>query len=732
MVLGSSTHSFEIMLSAFITGLAIGGYWIKKRIDNLENPVLFAAGVQILMGLFALSTIILYNYSFEIMSFFMSALEETEQGYTLFSLASHSIALLIMLPTTICAGMTLPLFTFILLNKGHGEKSIGQIYSSNTLGAIIGVIFAVFVGMPVLTLKGSILTAAFIDIAIGIILIKSSSIILKKRFPAYAAALVSITVIITALSIEFNTKLMASGVFRFGDVEMNSRSEILFHRDGKTASVSVAVWDNKTISISTNGKSDAAITINQELPPSSDESTVTLLAALPLSIYPDAKNLANIGIGSGLTAHVALTSASVNRIDTIEIEKAMITGAKYFGAKTEKIFNDPRSRVHIDDARTFFSTHQTKYDIIISEPSNPWVSGVSSLFTQEFYEVIRSHLNKNGLLVQWIHIYEFNFNLLVSVLKAIAAKFPYYSIYFADDGNLILVASPEKQVASLDESIFNSAEMKQHLSTIHINNIEDLRFRFLGDQSIFVPFINHFDVPANSDYYPFLDLNASKARYMKENVSDILNVRLSMVPILDILYENPGYRTHNLSPTQYYPSQAAMNAYKIYEYFSEKIFDRELITAIASLNFLQAAANNCDQEYSHIVWIDSLYFLISRTVSYLTHEQLENMITAITPKCNMATISDSHMNWINLFRAFNERNLNNMISASSNLLSTNSYSNVVQKKFLLTSLLTGLIKIGENEKAARLWKEEMMDIFIADGDLPLEIQILLAHVHIQN
>lgn len=156
LVLGSSTQAFELMLSAFILGLALGGLWIRRRLDHLSSPLRYAGHVQILMGLFAISTLPLYNSSFDFMAFFDPRPSQDHSGYTLFQIGSHAIALLIMLPATFMAGMTLPLFTYVLLQHGEGERSIGRIYSANTVGAIIGVLLAVHWAMPALGLKSVI------------------------------------------------------------------------------------------------------------------------------------------------------------------------------------------------------------------------------------------------------------------------------------------------------------------------------------------------------------------------------------------------------------------------------------------------------------------------------------------------------------------------------------------------------------------------------------------------
>jgi spermidine synthase len=102
--------------------------------------------------------------------------------------------------------------------------------------------------------------------------------------------------------------------------------------------------------------------------------------------------VANIGLGSGITTHTLLASPRLTRVDTIEIEPAMREGAKIFSTRNRRAFEDPRSKIIIEDAKTYFSTHNERYDLIISEPSNPWVSGVSGLFSVEFYRHSKRYL----------------------------------------------------------------------------------------------------------------------------------------------------------------------------------------------------------------------------------------------------------------------------------------------------------------------------------------------------
>ncbi len=168
LVLGTTTQSFELMLSAFIAGIAFGGLWIRKRIDKIDNIIMFVGYVQIIMGMFAIYSILLYNSTFDIMLMMMEAINRNESGYMLFMASSHLIAFLIMVPTTFMAGMTLPLFTFSYMKAGHGEKGIGRIYAMNTLGSITGILLAVHLIMPVFGLKNLVALGSLVDILLCI------------------------------------------------------------------------------------------------------------------------------------------------------------------------------------------------------------------------------------------------------------------------------------------------------------------------------------------------------------------------------------------------------------------------------------------------------------------------------------------------------------------------------------------------------------------------------------
>ncbi len=174
----------------------------------------------------------------------------------------------------------------------------------------------------------------------------------------------------------FDPTVLTSGVYRTGIPHIDLPDEsVLYYKDGKTASVGViGNKRNGRMRIVTNGKPDAALSVFDDGMESPDEMTMIMAAVLPLALHKDPKDVANIGFGSGLTVHTLLGDSRLRSVDTIEIEPAMFEGAKAFGKRVERAYTDPRAHIHFEDAKAYFASHASKYDVIVSEPSNPWVT----------------------------------------------------------------------------------------------------------------------------------------------------------------------------------------------------------------------------------------------------------------------------------------------------------------------------------------------------------------------
>ena len=538
LVLGSSTHAFELMLSAFILGIAFGGLWVRRRIDAARDTVRLLALVQLAMGIAALATLPVYGSTFRVMQATLTTLASTENGYLAFNAVSHAMCLAVMFPAAFCAGMTLPLITASLLRLGVGERAIGQVYAANTAGAIAGVLIAVHLGFPLLGLKGLIVAGAVIDLVLGVVLLGSLQGRGRRAAAAVAAGVAVVAVLAAALGVRLDAHHMASGVYRQGHLIENAQA-VKLHLDGKTATVSVT-GDAQLLTLRTNGKADGAVRIDDG-PPATDEITMTFLGALPLFLAPEARRVANIGFGTGITTHVVLASPRIETLDSVEIEPAIVQAAAHFRRFNWRALDDPRSRIHYEDAKTYFSARQKSYDVILSEPSNPWVSGVASLFSTEFYRDVRRYLRDGGLFMQWVQLYEITPALLATIVRALDANFTDYEFWLSNDGDMVIVAAHNGQVPRADAKAFQDADLRAELDRFRIRNLDDLHLHRLGGRAALGPYFAAFGAEPNSDFYPVLELKAPLARYMRANASEVVRLMETALPLV-ILFDGEERR----------------------------------------------------------------------------------------------------------------------------------------------------------------------------------------------
>lgn len=530
--LGSSIHSFELMLAAFILGLAFGGLWIRKRAKDILEPVRYVGYVQVWMAIAALVSIPVFTQSFQWVGWIMQALAPTANGYTLYELATAAISLLVMFPAAFLAGMTLPLFTLALLRAGAGERAIGRIYAANTFGAIAGVALMIHVLIPVIGVRLGVTLGALVDGLVGVYLLRMIN-------PARMTLPVGSVTFALAAALAFSVMLgqpdplrQISGVFRTGVAHLEN-ADVNYLRDGKTATVALFTVGNQ-MAISTNGKPDASLTQIADVP-TQDEITMIMAGTLPLALHPHPARIAVIGWGSGLTTQTLLGSPLPEEVDTIEIEQAMVEGARLFGQRVSRAYDDPRSNVQINDARTFFSAGARKYDAIISEPSNPWVSGVAGLFTQEFYAFLKNHLNENGMLVQWLHSYEINDALVGTMMAALVAEFPHTDLYISNSSDLLIVARMEGPRGERPKFVDESTELFRELERVGIESHDLVNLRRIGSGEVLRNFVRMTGAVPHSDYFPTVSLQAPRTRFMRVSSTFLPGLATNGLPVLDIL-----------------------------------------------------------------------------------------------------------------------------------------------------------------------------------------------------
>jgi len=705
LVLGSSFHAFELMLSAFITGLALGGLWIRRRIDRLADPVRFAGLVQVFMGLAALATIFVYHWTYDWMAWALGVLQRTDSAYPVFNLFGHALAFAVMLPATFLAGMTLPLFTHVLLRGGRGERAIGQVYAANTLGAIGGVLLAVHVLMPGVGLKLAMVAGAAIDILLGTWMLRSSQAASRRThaFAAVFAGMLAATA--TARAAILEPERLSSGVFRYGQAAPEF-GPVYFYRDGKTASVAVRGREG-ALSILTNGKSDAALRLDPNQPPTQDEFTMALLGALPLLIKPDAKTFANIGWGSGLSVEVALSHSGPAAVDTVEIEPAMVAGAHAFSPRIDRAYRDARSHVYFEDAKSYFARHGKLYDVIMSEPSNLWVSGVAGLFTTEFYRDTKRYLAPGGLFVQWVHAYDFNDRLLGSVVSALGENFADYEIYETNPGDLMFVAVAEGRVPRPKPLPETEAAFMEQLRRIGITRSEEIDVRSLGTKKQVALLFAALGAPVNSDFRPLVQLEAPRSHFVGSMARAVQELAAAPLPILEMTGGTHGVYLERPAPdyVSSLPLRAQSAALEIARVLEDRRADPLRATepaAIPILLALKRPAALCAEEPPGTA-LELLHRAGEITLANLAPQKrralwIERKWLACTPR------SSRVRERLALYGAIAARDARAMLERARALLEGPTEVGDEWDRYLLATAMLGAYAAGEHQEGLRLWK----------------------------
>jgi len=723
LVLGGTTHSFELMLSAFITGLAFGGLWMKRRIDRIANAVHFAGWVQVIMGVLAVLTIPLYVRTFDWMAGMLKGLQATDTGYTLFTLFSHAIALIVMVPATFMAGMTLPLFTHVLLRSGHGEGAIGRIYASNTLGSILGVVFAVHVGLPLLGLKSLISFGAALDIGLGLLLLHRSGVTAKFFSPVLRAAVVGgLAVAAVLVTVQVDPRRLASGVYRYRWAQLGDDTRVLYYRDGKSASISLLSFGSK-LTISTNGKPDASIEMNPGAPPTTDEITMIMAAALPLAYRPDATEVANIGLGSGLTTHTFLANPDIERVDTIEIERAMVEAAHGFGDRVVRTFTDPRSHIHLEDAKTFFSLEQRKYDVIVAEPSNPWVSGVASLFSDEFYRTVPNYLKPDGVFVQWLQLYEFNDQLAQSVLKSLTRTFSDVAIYNTDTSNVLIVAKPNGKLGRPEFARVLTGTLGTELGVVGLKTDADFLVRQSGTLPLIQAVLAQSLIPPNSDYFPFLDLHAGRARYREQTATMFHTWGIAQLPVLEMLGVEPfDFASVSAEPT-FHRTILLRQAKALHATIAEG--ENANASALgAAATVVDLLSRSCDAARQEDIWLSGMHTIAQWSLPYLSSADATGLVTTAMPGECLATATPRLRAWVDLYRAVAARDGAGMAAAGTAALEQPGVDDS-RLYYALSAAMLGNLVTHRPDRTLELWRErpEPLQRVAATPDIELVIRV---------
>jgi len=491
--LGSSSYSFTMIISVFVLAIAIGSYAVG-RLKRMSRNLLFFNQLFI-----ALLLMLLY-LSIDTWPYWAHLIRISIQSnitgfWTYYANVFLTLALVLILPVSLM-GATVPI-TFHeikrdLLNVGRHS---GFLFSWNTFGNLTGSLVGGIVFFYVFDLPGIFSLAVFLA-ALSACLVAWK---LSKKYSILAAAVAAIALIFLVTTPFYDITHFMMGTFRFRnplDYSMGGPNEFFkqmigkrilrFHKDGVTASVGVVenpeVTDlngQKPLSIFINGKSDSSTF--------SDIYTLKLSAHIPAILASQRRNVMVIGLGTGVTAGELTLYPDVERIDVAEISGTVVEALPYFSQATNSVHNNPKLRIHIGDAFRILGRTKNQWDIIISEPSNPWVTGVDLLFTKEFYGLAKKHLSSNGILLQWVQIYDANIQTVGMIMNTVMQEFRQCHVFVASPMDLLVLAT-DKEFTSHDLEIAENVlkenlAVRSSLETIHLSSLDAILLRELWSPS---------------------------------------------------------------------------------------------------------------------------------------------------------------------------------------------------------------------------------------------------------
>jgi hypothetical protein len=386
----------------------------------------------------------------------------------------------------------------------------------------------------------------------------------------------------------------------------------------------------------------------------------------------------------------------------------MVEAAKGFRPRVELAYTSPASRIFIDDAKTYFSTHNKRYDIVLSEPSNPWVSGVASLFTEEFYAHVKRHLNPGGVLLQWIQTYEVDEPLVASVVKAMSQHFPNYVIYAPNVVDMIFIARADGAVPLPRLDNLPSQSIRAELARVGIRSDHDLDLRRIGDSRSLGPLFESFTIPPNSDYNPVVDLRAARSRFLQMNAAKFISFRNASIPALEILLAAPpparGAETTQFAG--YERTVIVITAERGLRFLlggGDDLLEGMHPLTVESLRFVRDTFVECRGSIGNEAWLLHLSNAANLMIPQLPPDLVAQVWQRIGSAPCSKGLSPLQHQWLVLWTALTHRDTAAVGRVADNLLATPTRYSHMQAEYLLLCSLLSRVAGGDPAGAREVW-----------------------------
>src|SRR5216117_608012 len=450
MIVGGSTYAFTLILLVFVLGIGLGSIIVARRSTPRLDTAASAALAQGITGLGAAALFVFFGLlpSYIIAIFQIPDLSAVPR----LLLMAVAVGAVVLIPA-IGMGMTFPLLTD-LTARSHDARGadVGVAYALNTIGSILGAVLTGFVLIAVLgtqtTLRLGLIVNGIAALALAVLASRgiAEGSAEDRRIRARvltAGGLGTVALLAAAAAPGWSTRLIDLGptIYARQPMDQAARRRFLEHRgvrqlafrEGPNATVSV--WEGESgRSLRVNGKVDAS--------DRGDMDTQIMIGLAPVVARPGARSAFVIGQGTGVTTHVLATVPGITRVKVVEIEPAVLQMDSLFQHVNDSVLARPTVHVVVDDARSALQLDRERYDVIVSEPSNPWVAGIATLYTPEFFRIAKARLADDGVFCQWIQLYQLPRPIVAGIVRSLREVFPHVHVWFGGTADLIVLASP--------------------------------------------------------------------------------------------------------------------------------------------------------------------------------------------------------------------------------------------------------------------------------------------------
>jgi len=447
IVLGSSVYAFTVMLATFLLGIALGSWLFSLAVRKIRADLALFAALQLLT---AASVFWGSNQFNDIPYHFVRLFQRTGGQMIGMELGKFIICARVMMIPTLLFGAMFTCFIQAVRRTNALGKEVGLAYFSNTMGTILGSALTGFWILPALGIQKTLLAGAALNAMVGmfVFVLRPEHFRWRKIGVQLAcmAAAVSGALLIQPWNltmISSDTAVKPGNLVHLSHEDFASafrEREVIFYKDGLGATVTVvSLKDNRSLAV--NGKVDAS---------NGDAFTQYLLGHLPMILHENPQNALVIGLGSGSTV-AAVASHPVREIHSVELEEAVVEASKLFPDLNRHVLEDPRVKQFVNDGRNFLLVKPDKYDVIISEPSNPWMAGVANLFSLEHFQNMSRHLNPGGVACQWLHAYSMSKDDLAMIIHTFSKGFPYIQLWTSYYPDLMLLGFNEPRTIDMEQ-----------------------------------------------------------------------------------------------------------------------------------------------------------------------------------------------------------------------------------------------------------------------------------------